>query len=73
MESLTTDSTARAVRAEAARAGVTGNELAEALGMSRSALQRRLDGRVDWTISELRQVAGHLGVPIAALIPERVA
>lgn len=56
-----------------ARAGVSGNDLAASLGWSRSSLQRRLDGSVEFTVSELQRVASLLGCPLSALIPDEVA
>lgn len=41
--------------------------LAELLGWDRGKLQRRLSGEVDPTVSELKAIAGHLDLSLAAL------
>lgn len=41
------------VRAAMARHRVTGYQLAEALGMGRQSIQRRLDGKTPWRAGEL--------------------
>lgn len=59
------------VRGGMARARVTQTQLAAALGLSQPAISRRLQGKVDFTVSELRDVAAMLGVPISQLLDER--
>jgi transcriptional regulator with XRE-family HTH domain len=62
------------VRAEMARQGVKQGQVAEALGISRVAAQRRINGEMPWDVAELAQVASFLGKPIAQFMPvERVA
>jgi transcriptional regulator with XRE-family HTH domain len=58
------------VRAELARAGKTQAWLAGVLGLSQQVVSERLRGRVAFDVDELTKVAGALGVPVAALMPE---
>lgn len=65
------------IRAEMARSGTSIQELAEAVGLTRTTLGRRLNpnGRSQLTIDEIEAIAAHLHVPVSALltVPERVA
>ena len=56
------------VRLEAARVGVTQADLAQILGMSRSAVSLRYTGRVAWRIDELERVAWYVNCPVADLL-----
>jgi len=56
------------VRLEAARVGVTQADLAQILGMSRSAVSLRYTGRVAWRIDELERVAWYLNFPVTDLL-----
>lgn len=75
VEQTTTERTAAAVRAELARRKINGAEFARALGWSRATAWRRLNGMYPFDVSELVEVAGFLGVPVASLLeePERAA
>ena len=61
------------VRAEAARRGISGSQLARTVGLSQSAMSRRLIGARAFTVTELAAVAAALGVPTSALMPAEVA
>ena len=61
---------ARNVRAELARRLLSQTVLADALGISQSAVSRRLLGTTSWTIAELATVARLLKVPMTVLVPE---
>lgn len=55
---------AASVRAELARAGVSGRELAAALGWSVMATSRRISGATPLRADELADIAAHLGIPV---------
>lgn len=65
------------IRAEIARSGTSIQELADAAGLTRTTLSRRLNpnGRTQLTIDEIESIAAHLHVPVSALlaVPERIA
>ena len=61
------EAVAEEVRALMGRRRVSGTRLAKALGMSQSALSRRLNGEHPFDIDELFAVAEHFGVAITAL------
>ena len=68
-------STTRAAQsAGVARVGVTQADLAQILGMSRSAVSLRYTGRVAWRIDELERVARYLNFPVTDLLekPKKV-
>jgi betR domain len=68
-------STTRAAQsAGVARVGVTQADLAQILGMSRSAVSLRYTGRVAWRIDELERVAWYLNFPVTDLLekPKKV-
>lgn len=73
MEQTATERTAAAVRAELARRKISGSDLALTLGWSRTTTWRRLNGSSPWGVDDLSAVASYLGVPVAALLPEREA
>lgn len=52
--------------------GITQTAMAEMIGLSQSALSRKMSGVRGWDIGELIEVAGILGVPITDLIPARL-
>lgn len=58
---------ANAVRAELARARVSGRQLAADLGWAYPVLWRRLRGEVGFSADEIATIAEHLDVPIARL------
>lgn len=60
----TTSPIAAAVRAEVARAGLTGRQLGRELGWSPARTERRLNGGVQLRANELAQIAEHLNVPL---------
>lgn len=62
-------SVASNVRAELARRKVKGRELAAALGWSERTTRRRLAGELPFTVDELTEVAKHLKMPTADLLP----
>ena len=69
MPDSATEALAAATRAELARSGLHQATVAEALGMSRQALNARLRGRTHWTAVELQRLAFFLGVPLTTLLP----
>lgn len=58
------------IRAEMARSGTSIQSLAEAVGLTRTTLGRRLNpnGRSQLTIDEIEAIADHLNVPLDALL-----
>ena len=56
------------IRVEAGRIGITQQQLATCLGMSRSAVSLRYRYRVPWRVNELETVAFFLNVPVAELM-----
>jgi hypothetical protein len=58
------------IRAELARAGVEQKVVAEWLGYQPSQITRRMQGEVEWRISEIQIIAKRLGLPITALMDE---
>ena len=60
--------TADAVRAELARARKTQQDAATVLGLSITAVHRRLNGDVEFTASELHRLGSWLGVSPATLL-----
>lgn len=61
---------AGAVRAEIARQRRSRLELANAIGVSRATVDRRLAGEQDFTVTELQDAADFLGVRAADLLGE---
>lgn len=56
------------IRAEAARGGITGQELATRIGVSAWFMSRRLRGEVAITVDELDAIARALDVPAETLL-----
>ena len=56
-----------------ARRRITGVALAEATGLSQSAMARRLAGLHPFSVDQLAAVAAHLGVPMSVLLPDELA
>lgn len=56
------------IRAGMARFGLTQADLAAALKLSRTAVHRRLTGRVDFSLSELRTTARLIHQPLAHIV-----
>lgn len=48
----------------------TQEELADKLGITRGTLNRKLTGKVNFTISDLEGIADHFGVKITELISD---
>ncbi len=65
-----TSTVADNVRAEATRKNLSNQEVGAALGLSEAATSRRMRGHVEFSASELQQVAGLLGVPVSTLYGE---
>lgn len=61
---------ARNIRAELVRAGMTQLDLATRVGLTRSALQRRLSGAQEIGVDELFAIAEALSVRPSALIAQ---
>lgn len=57
------------VRAELARRRLRQADVAAALGMTTSALSRRLTGETPFDVDELEALAAHLELPITGLLP----
>lgn len=57
------------VRAEVARRRVSGAALAESLGLTQTAMSRRLRGVTPFSVDELVKVARVLDMPAAELLP----
>lgn len=53
-------------------AGVSFSRLAELSGIAPAALADLLEGRSDFTLVELADIAGVLGVPVTTLVPASV-
>jgi transcriptional regulator with XRE-family HTH domain len=56
------------VRAALARRRISQSALGVELGLSQSAVARRLTGEVPFDVAELSQIASFLEVPIASLV-----
>lgn len=59
------------VRAEASRRGITKEELADAIGVKRTAIYARWNGERAWTLNELSDIAPIIGVRIYELTATR--
>lgn len=62
-------STAREIRAEMGRQGVTQEVLADRLGCTQRLLSRRLTAEVPIDTAELDRIAKALGVPVTNFLP----
>lgn len=62
-------------RAELSRSGISQSTASGALGLSQSALSRRLSGNTPFTAAELSALSALIGVPIATLfeLPDHAA
>lgn len=63
------DQIRREIRAEMARQGMSQMKLGEALGCAQNAVSRRLTGKVNFSLSEIEQIAEVLDVPVDQLMP----
>lgn len=71
---VTKDPTAGEVRASLARRGLSQDDLASHLGVSRAYVYRRVNGFVPFTIQDLRSIAAFVEVPLTSLLsPPTVA
>lgn len=52
------------------RRRITGVDLAKAIGVPQSSLQRRLSGRYPFDVDELAMIATYFGVPIVTFFPD---
>jgi transcriptional regulator with XRE-family HTH domain len=62
--------TVATVRAELARRNISHRAAANTLGWTASTFSRRMKGRVDFTVTEIRALADLLEVPVAQLLGE---
>ena len=56
------------VRAELARASISGRRLAGVLGISQPAMSRRLRGEIAFDVVELTRIAAETDVPLSRLL-----
>lgn len=61
------------VRAELGRHRKSQSDLGQALGLTQSAVARRLSGKVAFDINEISTAAVFLSVPVASLLASTVA
>lgn len=61
------------VRAEIARQSRRQQEVADLLGLSQTAVSRRLRGVTDFEVGELLKVAAFLRVPVTQFLPAQTA
>ena len=61
------------LRAEMARVNMSQKDLAQILGLSTAAANRRMLGSVSFRLDELNTVAAHLGVQIDQLVGDTTA
>jgi transcriptional regulator with XRE-family HTH domain len=64
---------ANKVRGVAAERRCTQGQLAETLGLSRTAVVDRLNGRVPFSAPEIHQLSEQFDVPVSRFFPERAA
>lgn len=67
----TSEIVARNVRAEMAAQRWSGARLAQRLGISQSALSRRLTADLPFSVEQLGDIADVLNVPMSALLADR--
>lgn len=56
------------IRAEMARRGLTGKDMADAIGCSPMSFSRRMSGATPLRVDELQAIADALGLPVTALL-----
>jgi len=62
--------TAREIRAEMARQGISQEALGERIGWDQRRVSRRLTAEVPIDLEELERIAEALGVPVSKFIPD---
>lgn len=72
MSQTTAEVVGAAVRAELARAGKSQNDLAAVLGVTQTAVSKRLRGVTPFDVNELAAVAAALDVDMSVLITDAV-
>ena len=55
------------IRVELARRNLNQTDLGDALGLSAISVSRRMNGHIDWTVTEVERVAEFLGLPFVEL------
>lgn len=55
--------------------GVTAQELCDAIGMSRSAFSRKLNGHSEFTLGEIKKICSYMGLdsPMGIFFVEKVS
>lgn len=69
----TTEELAAHLRAEFARRKIPNTQIAERLGITQTAVSRRMLGQTPIDVPELYELADLLGMPVADLLPERAS
>lgn len=62
--------TGAAVRAEAARVGMSLRVLAREMGVSHAYITRRVSGRIAFNVTDLDTIARILGISVSVLVPQ---
>lgn len=62
-----------ALRAELARAGRGQADVADWLNIKQPAVSKRMTGRIEWRLAELRIIATRLGIPLSRLVEDEPA
>ncbi len=66
----TTERIANRVRGAAAENRFTQSRIADVLGISRTSVVERFNGRVPFTATELHDLAAAMGVPVSRFFPQ---
>jgi hypothetical protein len=61
---------AKNIRVALVRADKRQDDIVQALGLPKASVSGRMNGRIDWRLDELRQVAELLDVPLSQLVDE---
>ena len=64
---------AATVRAELARANVSGSQMAQRIGVAESSFSRRATGEVSFSAEEILAIATELGIPSATFLERALA
>lgn len=67
MPSITRKRTYRELRAVLARLSMTQHDLAQGIGLSRSAVAARMAGHISWSVAEAYAVLDYLNLPSCEL------